>query len=305
MELNDAPRGPCCDDGAQRVDKDVSSFQTSINDSSMEAILDSIVGGLVLPQPLDHKSLSCGLFFPFQESVDKLHKEVQFCIWSMNIALSVYMQLLNLVDISVRMEISNVISQYLSEWRGDRDPSLFDSLDKLIKSEFMKHALTDIPDMDHLKRNKNSHILCSTVACYIKDIAINLDAVNQCDIESTIDVIFPPSKNFIGRCFFPRLASVSSELLELIKSSVYSECELSSDSMNSTNSTLFSGSAENSTSATQSREIQAQFQAGFQAGFQTQLQSQFQTQIQTQIQAQIQTQVQTQVQSRTSHFRIS
>lgn len=285
MELIDAPRGPCSDEGIESIDTGFSLLRPSIDDSSVEAILDSIVGGLVLPQPLDHKSISHGFFVKFQDEIDLLHKEVQFCIWSMNIALSVYMQLLNFVDISVRMEISNVVSQRLSEWKGAIDTTLTNILDELIISEFKKHALTDIPNMEHLQRNTNSHILCSTVACYIKDIAIKLYAMHQCDIESTIEVIFPPSKNFIGRCFFPRLASVSSKLLELIKSS---ESEPSSNSLDSINSTLFSGSAENSTS-----DIPTQFQ--------TQLQSQINSQLQSQLQSQIRTQIQT----HRPHFRIS
>ena len=176
MELIDAPRGPCSDESVGSIVTGFLSSQPSINDSNVEAILDSIVGGLVLPQPLDHKSIAHGFFAPFQDEIDKLHEEVRFCIWSMNIALSVYMQLLNFVDISVRMEISNLVSQRLSEWKGEINTTLSDRMNELIKSEFEKHSLTNIPDMEYLQRDKNSHILCSTVASYIKDIAIRLYA---------------------------------------------------------------------------------------------------------------------------------
>ncbi len=214
-------------------------FEHFESDSNVDATLDTFAGLLVLPSSLLPKFMSQESMSPFRGAIEELHKEVQFCMWAMNISLSVYMKLLTLVDISIRREISDTISQYLAEWKGEQDTVLFDSLDELIISEFTKHSVTEIPDMELLQRSQESQVLSSTVACYIKDIALNLDSMRQSNLEETIEIIFPSSKNFIGRCFFPRLATVSAKLLELInqsldlsaKSGVLRDCsQLSSNS---------------------------------------------------------------------------
>jgi hypothetical protein len=178
--------------------------------------IDGIIGLLVLP-------LSPQTTFSKDEI--ELHKEVQFCLWAMNISLSVYLKLLSMVDIKIRKDISDVVSKFLAEWKG-AEGLLSDALDVLIISEFTKRNLTDIPDMENLQRNQNCQMLSSTVACYIKDIAIQLDAMHHGDLDSAIGITFPPSGHFIGRCFFPRLAAVASRLLELTKS----DSDLSRDS---------------------------------------------------------------------------
>lgn len=202
MEL--APKGPYTD-------------EMHSNGKSVEAELDRMVNLLVLP--------------PMPESrFRELHTEVQFCLWSMHISLSVYMKLLTLVDIGVRQGVSDVIGRFLAGWRGGRGPALSDALDALIIAEYQKHNLLDIPDMAKLQRIKECHSISSTVANYIKDIAVRLDSIRQSDLESTIDVLFPLTKHFIGRCFFPRLAVVASKLLDLLTADM--------DSENSMNSTL-------------------------------------------------------------------
>lgn len=218
MELA-APRGPYPDEGIDPYSQ-FKSFR--LPSGSVEAELDSLVGLLVLPGMPDS-------FSPL-DGIKELHTEVQFCLWSMHISLSVYMKLLSLVDISVRQEVSDAIGRFLSGWRGGRGPLLSDALDALIIAEYRKHSITDIPDMAKLQRIKECQSINSTVANYIKEIAVNLDSMRQNDLESTIDVLFPLTKNFIGRCFFPRLAVVASKLLDLIKPDL--------DSENSMNSTL-------------------------------------------------------------------
>lgn len=232
MELSDAPNGPYSDESIGTCSIISHPFGHEYNDSSMDEILEHIVGVLVSPLPVLPDFVSLGFFGPFRAELKELHCEVQFCLWAMNTSLSVYMKLLSLVDISTRMEISNKVSQFLANWKGGKTAALSDTLDAFIISEFVKHSVTEIPDMERLQRDKDCHVLSSTVACYVKDIALNLNSVSQNDLESTIEIIFPPSKNFIGRCFFPRLAVVSSRLLELINSRL--SLELSDDSTKST-----------------------------------------------------------------------
>lgn len=183
----------------------------------MDASLDRIIGILVLSWPAAFKQIHSSPFASHVNELLELHSEVHFCLWAMNLSLSVYIKLLNLVDIQVRKEISGDISRFLSEWKGARDTQLSDKLDELIISKFRQHALTQIPDMERLQQDKDCHMLSSTVETYIKDIAVKLDSRFNDDVESTIEMIFPSSKDFIGRHFFPRLASVSARLLELIK----------------------------------------------------------------------------------------
>jgi hypothetical protein len=218
---------------------------TKILDSCVDSMLDGFVGMLVIPWSLALKQVSTGPLAPLIASkteIFELHQEVQFCLWAMNVSLSVYMKLLNLVDIKVRKEISNVVSRFLSEWKGVRDSNLSDALDQLIILEFNKYAITDIPDMERLQRDKDCQVLSSTIACYIKDIAVKLDTIRENDVGSTIEIIFPPTKDFIGRCFFSRLASVSARLLDLITCSLVLENsgDSSSRSTDTTRSTTVS-----------------------------------------------------------------
>ena len=222
-------------------DMGLGTIPTSIPpDSNMDAVLDQIVGMLVLPWPTAFKQIHSSPFISHVKEILELHSEVHFCMWAMNLSLSVYMKLLNFVDIKIRKEISNIVSRFLSEWKGARDTQLADALDELIISEFRKHAIADIPDMERLQQDKDYQMLSSTVASYVKDIAMNLDSARQNDVDSTIDMIFPPSKDFIGRCFFPRLASVSSKLLDLIRGSLQQldDSEASNDSTKSSLSTV-------------------------------------------------------------------
>ena len=216
MELT-APRGPCPDEGINAYVK--ITGMAGENGGTVETVLDSLVGLLV-----QNGAPNC------TSELTELHTEVQFCLWSMHISLAVYMKLLSLVDISVRQEVSDTIGQFLAGWRTGRGPALSDALDALIIKKFRKHSITDIPDMAKLQRIKECHSISSTVANYIKDIAVRLDSIRQSDLESTIDVLFPLTKLFIGRCFFPRLAAVASKLLDQIKPDL--------DSENSRNSTL-------------------------------------------------------------------
>lgn len=196
---------------------------------SVDAILDKIVEILVLPHQSASRQISLSPFSRFQKEMTDLHMEVQFCLWAMNVSLSVYMRLLSLVDIRIRQEISGVVSKFLSEWKGSRDQQLSKALDDLIVNEFKNHNILEIPDTELIQQDKGCQLLCSTVESYIKDIAIKLDSSNGNDLDSTIDIVFPPSKNFIGRFFFPRLALVSYKIMELIKSKACSLCELDSD----------------------------------------------------------------------------
>lgn len=205
------------------MEKDMIS-STALDDRIMDDILDRFVGILVLPHQSAIRQISLKTFASFQKEFLDLHTEVQFCLWAMNVSLTVYMGLLNLVDIDVRQEISKVVSKFLSEWKGPRNGQLTHALDELIVNEFRNYNILEIPDTELIQQDKGSQLLSSTVESYIKDIAIKLSYSCENDLDSTIDIVFPPSKNFIGRYFFPRLASVSYKLLELIKHNSFLTC---------------------------------------------------------------------------------
>ena len=215
---------------------------TPLDDHSMESVLDSMVEILVLPQQSAIRHVSSGPFASFQKEIFELHTEVQYCLWAMNVSLSVYMNLLNLVDIKIRQEISGTISKFLSEWKGLRDHRLSDALDQLIVNEFRNHNILEIPDTERIQQDKGCQLLSSTVVSYIKDIATKLDSSSGNDLNSTLDIVFPPSKNFLGRFFFPRLASVSYKILELIKCNLCCSRDMDSifDSLDSDWSTVSS-----------------------------------------------------------------
>jgi hypothetical protein len=184
-----------------------------------EGDIEKIVGILTLPLHILPKAVSLDEFSSHRGKIEELHQEVHYCIWSMNLALTVYMRLLTLVEIDVRRCVSDTVSQFLADWRGGKSLALVDALDTLVISEFTKRNITPVPDMAQVQKdcNKNWALISSTVASYIKDIAIRLNNARHCDLDSAIDIIFPASKNFIGRCFFNRLAVVSSELLNLVQ----------------------------------------------------------------------------------------
>lgn len=209
------PKGPIPD---RKIYPDPSaSFPPVGSGSITHSRLESIVGVLTLPFPLLPKEISIGYFEPYRTEIAELHKEVRFCLWAMNVSLAVYMKLLCLVDINIRQEISDVVGNFLAGWKEGRTHALSDSLDVLIISEFTKRSITPIPDMALLQREKHCDSISSTVAAYIRDIAINLDNMRQNDLDGTIQSLFPFTEKFIGRCFFPRLAVVASRLLDLIK----------------------------------------------------------------------------------------
>lgn len=238
MALTDAPRGPYPDECTSFLPLFVSKFG-----SRAEVILDRLVELLVLPL---HPSLRCeGSFFPYGREIEELHAEVQFCLWSMYMALAVYLELLNSMDISVRQGVSDVVGQFLANWKGGRSPALADALDELIIAQYRENRIADIPDMARLQRIKDCAPISSTVAAYIKDLTMKLDRSGSVSSESTIDTIenlFPTSQNFIGRCFFPRLAAVSYKLLEFIRRDpeITEMAEAFEDSVNSLCSTLSS-----------------------------------------------------------------
>ena len=211
MELMDAPGGPSSDEGVN------TSPLFGSTTGRTEKILDRLVELLVLPL---HPSLkSEGSFFPHGKEIEALHVEVQFCLWSMFMALAVYLELLNFTEINTRQRVSDVVSQFLADWRSGRTPALTDALDELIISQFRANGITDIPDMARLQRIKDCAPISSTVANYIKDLTMKLDRSSG-SVESTassIESLFPVSRNFIGRCFFPRLAAVSIKLLDLLR----------------------------------------------------------------------------------------
>ena len=218
MELTDAPKGPYSDESTVVSMAQLKNFNSPVtNLNNLEAILDSLATLLVIPLQRIPKSWPLGTFDSCRAEIEQLHKEVNYCLWSMHISLSVYMKLLCLVDISVRQEISDAIGRFLADWRDERGPALSDALDALIISEFTRHSVVDIPDMKRLQRSKDCESISSTVAAYIKDIAMKLLTMREGDLESTIEILFPSSMNFIGRCFFIRLATVASKLLDLIK----------------------------------------------------------------------------------------
>lgn len=195
------------------------SFPPPGGGSDMHSKLENMAGLLVLPFPYLPKEISLDTFEAYREEIFEMHKEVRYCLWAMNVSLSVYMKLLRLVDISVRQEVSDIIGKFLSDWNKGQCQELTDALDVLIISEFTKRSITPIPDMEHLQRDRHCDSISSTVASYIRDIAVNLDNMRQGDLDNTIQLLFPHNKKFIGRCFFPRLASVSYRLLDMLKRS--------------------------------------------------------------------------------------
>jgi hypothetical protein len=183
------------------------------------------------------KQISLGFFEPHRAEIEQLHAEVRFCLWAMNVSLSVYMKMLYLVDIRIRQEVSDTVGNFLADWKSGRSHELSDALDVLIISEFTKHSIREIPDMEKLQRNRECASISSTIVTYIRDIAVNLDNMRHGDLDSTIEILFPTTERFIGRCFFPRLACVASRLLDLIRA----PCQLhSSESLSSAHSTLTS-----------------------------------------------------------------
>lgn len=208
MELMRAPQGP--EAGTSSPHYVLKAVKRD------EIFLERLIELLVLPLHTSLQSVD-GVFFPHGREVEELHTEVQFCLWSMHIALSVYMKLLSSVDISVRQGVSDTISLFLANWTDGRGPALSNELDELIISQFREHQITDIPDMARLQKVKECASISSTVAAYIKDLTMSLVGTAGESTESTIEVLFPPSKNFIGRCFFPRLAVVSCKILELVR----------------------------------------------------------------------------------------
>lgn len=220
MEPMAAPRGPCPDESPSTP-----LFGSKFGGRA-EVILDRLIELLVLPL---HPSLKInGSFFPYGREIEEMYTEVQFCLWSMFMALAVYLELLNSVDISVRHKVSDVVGQFLADWRDGRGPALADALDELIIRLFRENRIADIPDMARLQRIKDCAPISSTVAAYIKDLTMKLDkstdltdstinTINTINTIKTIESLFPVSQNFIGRCFFPRLAAVSRKLLELIR----------------------------------------------------------------------------------------
>ena len=195
------------------------SFPPPGSGSDMHSKLENMAGLLVLPFPYLPKEISLDTFEAYREEIFEMHKEVRYCLWAMNVSLSVYMKLLYLVDINVRQEVSDVIGKFLSDWTKGQCQELADALDVLIISEFTKRSITPIPDMENLQRDRHCDSISSTVASYIRDIAVNLDNMRQGDMDNTIQLLFPHTKKFIGRCFFPRLASISSRLLDMLKHS--------------------------------------------------------------------------------------
>jgi hypothetical protein len=221
MALMDAPRGPCPDESSPPLIRGYA-----------EVLLDRLIDLLVIPLP---PNLKCeGSFFPYGRAFEELYTEVQFCLWSMHMALSVHMELISSVDISVRLKISDTVAQFLADWRGGRGHALSDALDELIIRQFRDNDIVEIPDMARLQRIKDCAPISSTVASYIKDLTMRLDK-SEASAESTIEMLFPVSDKFIGRCFFPRLAAVSYKLLELVRLDLES-----TDSVDSLCSTLTS-----------------------------------------------------------------
>lgn len=203
--------------------------------------MESIAGILILPFPILPTEIPLGYFEPYRKEISEMHSEVRYCLWAMNVSLSAYMELLCLVDISIRQEISDTIGTFLAEWKGGRTHTLSDSLDELIISQFTKHSITRIPDMAKIQKDKHCDSISSTVAAYIRDLAVNLDNMRQGDLDGAIQFLFPFTEKFIGRCFFPRLAVVASRLLDLIKSG---PCrDPNSIDSNSSDDSAFSGSS--------------------------------------------------------------
>ena len=193
------------------------SFPPIGSSSSIYSRLESISGVLVLQFPILPMEIHLGYFEPYRKEITEMHSEVRYCLWAMNVSLSVYMELLCLVDIDVRQDISDTVGNFLAGWKGGRTHALTDSLDELIISQFNLHSITRVPDMVRLQKEKHCNSISSTVAAYIRDLAINIDNMSQGDLDGAIQFLFPFSEKFIGRCFFPRLAMVASRLLDIIK----------------------------------------------------------------------------------------
>ena len=193
------------------------SFPPIGSGSSIYSRLESISGVLVLQFPILPMEIHLGYFEPYRKEITEMHSEVRYCLWAMNVSLSVYMELLCLVDIDVRQDISDTVGNFLAGWKGGRTHALTDSLDELIISQFNLHSITRVPDMVRLQKEKHCNSISSTVAAYIRDLAINIDNMSQGDLDGAIQFLFPFSEKFIGRCFFPRLAMVASRLLDIIK----------------------------------------------------------------------------------------
>ena len=214
MNATYAPRGPySCDNFTPTPEV---SFPPMGGDHEIQPKLDDLIEFLVKPTP---SVIPLGEFEEHRAELGILNKEVRYCLWAMNISMGVYMKLLYLVDIDVRQDISDVVSGFLASWETEEGPALSDAMDVLIISEFTKHSIPMIPDMARLERNAHCVSIQSTVANYIKDLALKIDNMRHFDIDIIIALLFPLSEKFIGRCFFPRLAVVSTRLLELIKES--------------------------------------------------------------------------------------
>lgn len=215
MEPMRVPHGPISDSFLS-PDSPL-SFPPIGSGSSVYSKLESITGVLILPFPILPAEISLGYFEPYRKEITEMHSEVRYCLWAMNVSLSAYMELLCLVDIDVRQDISDAIGNFLAGWKGGRTHALSDSLDELIITQFTNHSITRIPDMAKLQKEKHCDSISSTVAAYIRDLAVNIDNMSQGDLDGAIQFLFPFSEKFIGRCFFPRLAVVASKLLDIIK----------------------------------------------------------------------------------------
>ena len=179
------------------------SFPPIGSSSSIYSRLESISGVLVLQFPILPMEIHLGYFEPYRNEFTEMHSEGRYCLWAMIVSLSVYMELLCLVDIDVRQDISDTVGNFLAGWKGGRTHALTDSLDELIISQFNLHSITRVPDMVRLQKEKHCNSISSTVAAYIRDLAINIDNMSQGDLDGAIQFLFPFSEKFIGRCFSP------------------------------------------------------------------------------------------------------
>lgn len=177
----------------------------------------------------------------FHEDIIRLYTEVQYCLWAINVSLSVYMHLLNTVDMRTRQMMSESVSRFLSEWKSGQCEELHITLNDFIQREFRTYDIPTLPTTDHLYKENNTKLLESTVENYIGDITNRLCSVDENDMDTAINIVFPPSKNFIGRYFFPRLGIISQSLINIFKQSMHFESELDSD-FDSSHSTVSSES---------------------------------------------------------------
>ena len=214
MDAIYAPRGPYSDDNFLQTPK--VSVPPAGGGSDMQSKLEILLKFLVKQMP---EFTPLGEFEARRAELQELNKEVRYCLWAMNVSIGVYMKLLHLVDIEVRHLISDAIGYFLADWKGEKGAALSDAMDVLIISEFTKYSIPNIPDMALLERNEHCDSIQSTVENYIEGIALKLDNMRHMHIDTVIEVLFPSSDKFIGRCFFPRLAVVSCKLLEIIKDS--------------------------------------------------------------------------------------